>query len=685
MALANPKLNRQEITSVVYGGGLDLVTPSIQVDPGRVINVKNYECDLNNGYRTFGGYARTDGRTSPIDGDWVAMLLSDTTGFVIGETATGGTSSATGVIIQVSSQTLYMASVVGTFVDTEAITSPSASDTAASDPFLNVTLDDDFTFNSVRFLKEIHYRDLISAVPGVGKVLGIHRHLDKLYAFRNLDGSEAKMYEATTSGWAVKTLGHIVFFDTVTNQPSATEITVNDGVGNTATLAEIIFTTTGKTAGYMVLAGFTTGFAFGATIKEGATSLSTITVAAAAITLDIDGRYEMTSHNFSGGVTTYRVYGCDGVNSGFAFYPDNDRFIPIFTDQENQDIDNPTFVAVYKQQLFYGFARGIMRNSEPNDPLLWDAAAGTIEIGVGAELTGFDATPLSLTVMTRRITYALTGDIAENFQLDVSSSQTGAIAYTSQHIGTTYMLDDRGIIELSRVLAFGNFENATVSRLIKPLMDVLRPNVIASVVSRSKNIYRLITNTGRGISMTLQDGDVIGLTEFDLDNTVSVTANGEDETGAERIYFGDDDGFVYEMDVGRSFDGREKEAWLQPTPHFLASVTVLKRFYRMFIGTILEGTTTLSIYAELSLGTPDKLPVPTVAGQFSGLSSAWDIGLWDRAVFDARLSADTHIELTGSGDAISVIFYNTSATDDIITLKDVTYHYKFRRAVRGAR
>ena len=54
-------------------------------------------------------------------------------------------------------------------------------------------------------------------------------------------------------------------------------------------------------------------------------------------------------------------------------------------------------------------------------------------------------------------------------------------------------------------------------------------------------------------------------------------------------------------------------------------------------------------------------------------------------MYDARLSADTHVELTGSGDAIGVIFYNKSATDDIITLKDVIYHYKFRRNIRGAR
>lgn len=678
-------MRRQDITPVIYGGGLDLVTPSIQVDPGRLLNVKNYECDLNNGYRQLGGFERVDGLTSPTRGEWQALQVADTTGFVIGETATGGTSGATGVILLVSSATLYLVAVVGTFVDTEAITSPSASSTATSDPFINVTLDDDFTFNAVRYAKEIYYRDLISAVPGVGGILGIHRHLDKLYAFRNFDGSEARMYEATASGWVQKTLGHIVFFDTGVAEPTATEITINDGVGNTATLVEVVYTTVAKTAGYMILDGFTVGFAVASIITEGVTALATVTVAPVQLTLLPDGRYEMLSHNFTGGVSTYRIYGCDGVNPAFTFYTDTDRYVPVFTDQQFQSIDTPTFTAVYRNHWFLGFARGIMRNSEPGDPLLWDAAAGTVEIGVGAEITGFDPTPLSLTVTTRRMTYALTGQIKANFTLDVSSTQTGAAPYTVQHIGTTYMVDDRGIIELRRVQAFGNFENATVSRLVKPLIDVLRPDIIASTISRSKNLYRAITSAGRGISMTLQDGGVIGFGEFDLQRNVTVTANNEDETGAERIYFGADDGFVYEMDVGRSFDGDVKESWLQPTHHFLKSPTVLKRFYRMFLDAIIEGIATLDVYAEFSLGSPDIQPTTAQDGIFRGQRSPWDIALWDQAVFDTRLSADTEVELNGTGDAISVIFYSSSATDDIVTLKNVIYHYKSRRALRGSR
>lgn len=679
-------MRQKKLDVVIYGGGLDLVSPPIQVEPGSLVNSKNVEADLADGYAVMQGFERADGRTSPTRGDWFAIETVDTTGFVDGELVTGGTSGATGVQLTSGTEALYLVDVVGTFVTSETLTSPSASSSSTTGALANILLDDDLVYNDVRLLKEIYYRDFITVVPGVGEVTGIHRHLANLYAFRDFDGSEARMYKATTSGWTQIAFGHIMFFDTLTNEPAKIGTNdTDDSAGNNATFVEVVYTTVGKTAGYMILDDFTAGFAIAAIIKQGATAIATVTVAPVPVTLLPGGKFEVMSHNFSGGVDTFLMYGADGVNPAFQFDTTTEAFVPVFTDQENQSIDIPLWTAAYQDQWFLGFKRGITRNSEPGLPLFWDAASGSLEIGLGSEMTGFDATPKSLTMTTRRTTHALTGKTISSFLLDVSSSKTGAAPYTVQHLGTTYMLDDRGVIELSRVQAFGNFENATVSRKIKPLLDLLRPNVVASVVSRAKNIYRLITNTGRGVSMTLLDNKVVAFTEFDLTRNVNVATNGEDETGEERIYFGGDDGFVYEWDVGQAFDGGEKEMWLQPTDDYLGSPTVLKRFYRMYLDAIIDGTATISVFAELSGASTDKAPVDTADKLFSGLRSEWDIGLWDRAIFDGRRSLDAHIELDGSGDSITVILYSSSATDDVITFKDVVYHYKPRRVLRGSR
>ena len=84
---------------VICGEGLDLVTPPLVVSPGRLLEIKNYECDLNEGYRISAGFERLDGRASPTDSSFLAVGTGAFTGtFVLSETITGGTSGATGIL-----------------------------------------------------------------------------------------------------------------------------------------------------------------------------------------------------------------------------------------------------------------------------------------------------------------------------------------------------------------------------------------------------------------------------------------------------------------------------------------------------------------------------------------------------------------------------------------------------------
>jgi hypothetical protein len=681
------KIQPQRKQYVIFGGGLDLVTPPLQVDPGRAVNAKNFEADVSGGYRMMRGLERADGRNSPTRSPWSGIAVEDGSAYVTGELVLGEESGACGILILATATALYLVSVEGDFAIGESLKASSAESTSTSLAFQNITVDDDTTRAAVRFLKEEYFKAFIEAVPGIGPVRGVHRHFDKLYAMRDIDATECGVYVDSAAGWVRVPFGDIIFFDTglaalADNNTPGTVI--NDGLGNDATIEAVVLETIGGVEGYMVVSGYTAGFAVTNAILQGATPLATVSESATPWVQAPAGRYESFSHNFFSSAATTQVHSVDGVNPAFVINPDRSHAHPVYTDQTNRSTDTPTFSAPYKSHWFVGYARGLLRNSEPNNPELWDAASGSLEIAVGAAVSGFDTTPQSLTVATRRITYVLVGNTIDDFVFSVSSAKTGGAPYTLQHIGTTYMLDDRGVIELSRVQAFGNFENATVSRKITPLLTRLRASIVASTVSRANNVYRLIASDGRGLSMTLQEGDVIGFTEFDIERGVSCASNQEDETGAERSYIGSTDGFVYEWDVGQSYDGDEIERWLQPVNHFLESPTTLKRFYRAFIDTVLDGRATILIYAELASGSAAKQTTLTQTKALTGLESAWDIGLWDEAVFDAKVSTGADIDLTGSGDSISLIFYNKSATDDPLILKDVVYHYKPRRMLRGS-
>lgn len=681
-------MKKKQDATIIFGGGLDLVTPALNVDPGRLLEVKNYECDLNGGYRVSAGFERFDGRDSPVDSDFFAIATGAFTGtFTLLETITGGTSGATGVLTTIGVEGLYLVSITGTFVASEVLTGGTSGATATSETtaLANITVSANEELNDVRFDKEIHFRDLIQVVPGINAIRGVFRHEAVTLAVRDFDGSEARMYKATTAGWVQITTSHIIFFDSFVSDFPLPGTTINDGNGNDAVLHRVSFEITAGTTGFIVVTGFTAGFNTNDLIRENAVTLASVSEDAVAVTLKPGGKNEWLSHNFTAAFNFYRVYTTDGVNPTFEYDPVEDVISPIHSDQQNRDADIPTFVAIFRNSLFIGFATGLMRNSEPGDPFLWDAAAGTLEIAVGAEITGFDATASSLVIGTRRLTKVLKGTTSADFILDTASARTGATAYTMQHIGTTYMVDDRGIIELSRVEAFGDFENATVSRTIQPLIKSFRKRLITSTVNLSNNIYKMFTDDGRGISLTFQEGNISGFAVYEFGVNINVMSNAEDEEGDERIFFGGDTGFVYEQDKGVSFDGEVKEAWLKTVFQFLESQTISKRFYRAFFDVEISGKAEVSIVAEYSNGSPNVQQTNVTTETLAGFNSAWDIGNWDSALFDATIISDAYIDLTGTGDSISLILYSSSAKDDIFTIKDVVYHYKNRRHLRNSR
>ena len=107
-------MQQKRQATIVYGGGLDLVTPALGVDQGRLLESKNYECSLNGGYRVMAGYERFDGRASPTDSSFFAIATGAFTGtFTLLETITGGTSSATGILTTIGTTGLYLVTITG--------------------------------------------------------------------------------------------------------------------------------------------------------------------------------------------------------------------------------------------------------------------------------------------------------------------------------------------------------------------------------------------------------------------------------------------------------------------------------------------------------------------------------------------------------------------------------------------
>ena len=155
------------------GGGLDLVTPSLMIKPGMLLEGMNYEPSLYGGYRQVDGYERYDGRASPSAASYYLIGCTITGTIVAGNTITGNTSGATATVIQVNASELVLTKITGIFVTGEAIKVLGVTQaTSTSGSFLNsaVTAQLDAAY---QVLAATVYRALIQAVPGSGSILGV--------------------------------------------------------------------------------------------------------------------------------------------------------------------------------------------------------------------------------------------------------------------------------------------------------------------------------------------------------------------------------------------------------------------------------------------------------------------------------------------------------------------------------
>jgi len=662
-------------------GSLDLSTAPMLINPGDAIECLNFAPGLNGGYRYIGGYERFDGRPAPSAARFWALEVDDSDGLAVGETITGDSSGATAVIIALASEHRV--------VVTELQGGYSEGETANGVTITGIELIDDADteseFDDLKYLAAEHYRAQIDAVPGSGPVRGVFRHLDATYACRdNADGTECVIHKASVSGWQPLALHSVIRF-----KDGISEISEGDtitGSSGTAVVLRVLITKgawSGDAEGYLVIELQSGTLQDGATLKVGAVTCATSTSAAEQIRFQPGGRFEFTSHNFKGSDDGYRVYGCDGVNPAFEV-DQTGLLAPLYSKDE---ADNPLFLQVHRDRLFLGFKNGQVQYTVAGEPWNFTVALGAGQIGLGAEVTGM--LPQSggvLALTTRRRTFILQGSSNADFQLTVAAETAGAYPYTLQSISEAFALDDRGIIQLSRTAAFGGFESGSVTRKIQKLIDRLKHSATASTVIRRFNQYWLFFENGMGLAcypVNTANGMAFRVTQLHIERPVRCICNAEDEAGAERIFFGSDDGFVYELERGTSFDGAEIEAFVRlPFNHF-RSPRIRKRWRKFILELEPEGPVSLHITPDRDYSSPDVVSSATqqifVHG---GKGGYWDTSEWDLFNWDTETVFVPEMQLTGTGQNIGFLIHHQSAKTRSFTLQSVLIHYEMRRLAR---
>lgn len=661
-------------------GGLDQVSPALSVRPGFALEAVNYEPGVFGGYKRIDGYERFDGRTSPSAGTYYYTTYTPTASApAVGDTLTQG--AVTAVVAYVADGVLALTKVAGGTLEEGAYTG-SGGGTFDMDPLARGFADGYTDAVALNAAADI-YRTDIAAVPGSGSVLGVWMYGGTLYAFRNnAGGTAAVLHKSTASGWSAVALGREVAFTSGGTYEIVEGNTITGATsGATAVITRVVLQTgswaAGTAAGYLVFASQTGTFQ-AENLNVGANlNVATIAGNSSAITLSPSGRYEFVNHNFSGATNTFRMYGCDGVNPAFEF--DGTVFVKIRT---GMTTDTPNYIAAHKKKLFLTF-RASLQCSGDGFPYQWTVLTGASEIGMGEDITGLLVQPGEvLAVFTRNSIKQLVGSTIDDFDLQELAPETGAIGRTVQNIGVAYCLDDRGITQITRTQAYGNFNHATVSRLAQTAIDTLRSKVVASTVYRARNQYRLYGNDGTGIILTVEGGKVVGITKLVYPVNVTCTCSGEDATGKDVVFFGDDDGYVYQADKGSSFDGEEIEAYLRPVFNHSGGPRIRKRYRKAVLEMSAVGYASIRVQPEFTYGDGDIASHPTQTETVQGAGGYYDIDLFENVFYDARVVSAPEFSISGTGTNVSIIFYSKSDIDLGHTIQGVVLQFTPRRLTR---
>jgi hypothetical protein len=661
-----PSLPTPSNPFVPFAGGLDITVAPILASPGLLREALNVEIDVNGGYITGTGYERFDGRPSPSAALYAIIEVEFSDDVDVGDTITGVTSAATASVIAVTDEYLVITKITGTFQAEEILNvSGSPVGETLSEALLESASTQQLSADYL-LLAANKYRSDIGAVPGSGAIRGVFTLGNNVFAVRdNAGASIQEMYKASSSGWVKVELGFELAFTGGGTYEIAVGNTITGATsGATAVVTAVVVQegdwTTGDAAGRIIFATKTGNFA-AENLDVGAnTNVATIAANATAITMLPGGRVRTIKYNFYGGASTRRVYGCDSVNRGFEF--DGTVFVPIVT---GMAIDRPNHVVAHSSHLFFAFGSSL-QHSSPGSPHDWDPVTGADEIGVGDTITGLkselgSSTGGSLTVFSRNTVHVLHGTSADDWIMVKYKDEVGAYADSIQQMTSTVMVDDRGITNLRAADTYGNFADATLSKAIQPYIVARKNRVVASCICRSKNQYRVYFSGKEALYITMSGNKVIGMMPQQLEHQVTCVDSSEDASGNERIFYGADNGFVYEAEKGTSYDGETLDWYF--ILHFLSfgNARLKKRYLSAAIEAQGQGYCEFNFSFEIGYASPEyhQPNAQAMSARFS--SSRWDEFTWDDFYWDGVSISPVYVKLYGRAENISYILRGSSA------------------------
>ena len=678
-------LPRVQYDLISLGGGLDQVTPTLSLRPGFARRAANFEASISGGYTRIQGYERFDGRPNPSDATYTILTVQLVAAVAVGDTLTGDSSGATAVVMAIDEDNIVVTEEVGFFTSGEVLLD-GATPVGAVVEVAGVAADG-LTDAGYKHQAANIRRAVITEVPGEGPVLGVVYYKGTVYAWRDdfPAQTKAELYKSSSNGWTLVPLGIELKFDQGEKEIVDGDTVVGQNSGATGVVKRVVVESgsfgNNDAQGRLIFETVTGTFTNGEQIRVSAQKYARSLGAQTAITMLPGGRFEMVIGNFGGGPGNTKVYGCDGKNRAFEF--DGEVFVPIAT---GMTVDKPNHVAVHKQHLFLSFGSSLQFSSIA-EPYKFQPLLGAGELAMNDVITNLlllpgDQSSGALGVFTRKDTSVLYGSSSSDFELINLSSGTGAIAYTAQMMDSAYVLDDRGVLSMSAAQNFGNFDTSSLTLNIRPYVQFRRNLATASLVNREKAQYRLFFSEGAALYITIANGKMLGAMPVQLQNPVTCAFEGESLDGSSTSFFGSNNGFVYRLDAGTSFDGAPISANMSLVFNSIKSPRMRKRYRKASIELTGDSYAQIQVSYDLGYRSADVVQPGNTAYEADLRDSYWDSMQWDNFVFDGNEISPSEVEVEGTAENIALSVSSTSALFQPFTVNSIMLHYTIRRGLR---
>lgn len=329
------------------------------------------------------------------------------------------------------------------------------------------------------------------------------------------------------------------------------------------------------------------------------------------------GKVRFAKHHFGASKVLIIV---DGDDKPYKF--DGTTFSQISTATSDQD--GAEHVIEHKNHLF--FAKDTTLSfSAPFSDTDFTAASGAGTIVFDNAITGLASFREQLIVFTKRTIFLIAGSSIADFQVQPVTRDIGAIQPdTVKEVGGDLMfLGPDGLRLLSATERNNDFGLGVVSKVIQPeIVDFTSKSTsFSSVVIREKSQYRLLgynaaytDNAARGImgvQFAQQGGQ--GMAWAETRGINAYVAYSEYVDDEEFVLFANDDGYVYRMESGNSFDGNDIIATFK-TPYMpITDPTTRKNLYKMKLFVDPQGSFECDINVDFDFNDADVVQPDTIS------------------------------------------------------------------------